>query len=367
VSITDRCVHSQADRPCCLIAPLYLLARIAEEGDPEARNGALHTLTVSAGLRAQRAVVGHLVRQLGLDVAAAPFLAPQPGAHVSAYDAKNGGDLPGTKMRGDGDPASADEAVNQAYDGAETTYGFYKDLFGRDSVDNKALELVSSVHYSTDFDNAFWNGSQMVYGDGSGRLFEVGGMTKAIDVIGHELTHGVTQFTAGLHYAGQSGALNESISDVFGSLVKQRTLGQTADQADWLIGAGILGPALQPGVALRSMKAPGTAHKFDQQPADMSAYMNLPIDDNPRNDHGGVHINSGIPNRAFQLAATAIGGNAWEKAGKIWYVTLTQHLQPDSDFRAAADATVAVAGELFGAGGAEEQAIHDAWQTVGVL
>jgi Zn-dependent metalloprotease len=98
----------------------------------------------------------------------------------------------------------------------------------------------------------------------------------------------------------------------------------------------------------------------------MDHYVELPDDEDPRHDHGGVHINSGIPNHAFYLVATALGGNAWEKAGRIWYTTLTTRLNEDSDFQAAADATVAVSGDLFGAGGTEEQAVRDAWQQVGI-
>ena len=154
----------------------------------------------------------------------------------------NESDLPGVIARGEGDPTVADPAVNEAYDGAGATYDLYSAAFSRDSIDGLGMELISSVHFDEGFNNAFWNGAQMVYGDGDGRLFT--GFTKSIDVIGHELTHGVTQHTAGLAYEGQSGALNESFSDVFGSLVKQRSLNQTADRADWLIGEGILGPAL---------------------------------------------------------------------------------------------------------------------------
>src|SRR4029079_10299870 len=136
------------------------------------------------------------------------------------------------------------------------------------------------------------------------------------------LTHGVTQDEAQLVYSNQSGALNESLSDVFGSLIKQFSLNQTADQADWLIGAGLLTKQVK-GVALRSMKAPGTAYDDpvlgkDPQPDHMSRFVTTAA------DRGGVHITSGIPNRAFYLAATAIGGYAWEVAGKIWYTTLTQ-------------------------------------------
>ena len=176
----------------------------------------------------------------------------------------------------------------------------------------RAWSSIASVHYDQDYDNAFWNGDQMVFGDGDGVIFT--GFTKALDVIGHELTHGVTQFTANLDYNAQSGALNESFSDVFGSLVKQYRNGEDTASADWLIGKGILAPGIH-GVALRSMKAPGTAYDDpklggkDPQPADMSGYVDT------ADDNGGVHLNSGIPNHAFFLLADQLGGNAWDDAG----------------------------------------------------
>ena len=352
--------------PVCLIAGPDLLARIAAHGAQEDRTAAIRALTMSASIRARREVVGHVVQNSAAGLAGAA-LSPPSGERRAVYDAQHSDTgLPGVRARGEGDPASADGAVNEAYDGAGSTYQFYREVMGREGVDGKGLEIVSSVHLGTAYDNALWNGSQMIYGDGSGSIFAVGALTKPVDVTGHELTHGVTQFTAGLRYHDQPGALNESVSDVFGSLVKQYSLGQTADQADWLIGAGILGSALS-GQALRSLKAPGTANEHDQQPAEMASYVQLPADGDPANDHGGVHINSGIPNHAFYLAATAIGGNAWEKAGKVWYQVLTQQLQPTSDFAAMANATVAVAGQLFSAGGPEEQAIRRAWSQVGVL
>jgi Zn-dependent metalloprotease len=201
----------------------------------------------------------------------------------------------------------------------------------------------------------------MVFGDGDGVLFT--GFTKALDVIGHELTHGVTQVTAGLEYHDQSGALNESISDVFGSLVKQHFLGQTVEEADWLIGSGILAPGVN-GVALRSMKEPGTAYDDprlgkDPQPGHMRGYVHT------QDDNGGVHINSGIPNRAFYLVAQTLGGKAWEDAGHIWYTAL-QRLQPLSSFQEAANIMFQVAGELFGSGSEQQQAVADAWSEVGV-
>jgi Zn-dependent metalloprotease len=363
------CMHDNGKRTTfCQIAPPSLLITIAEEGTPAQRDAALRTLMASTAMRTQRRVLSYALKSLHVGVAELAFLAPQPHAHLTVYDAQNGGDfdLPGVRTRGEGDPPAADVAVNEAYDGAQSTYDFYKDVLQRDSIDGAGLELVSSVHFLTDYDNAAWTGAQMVYGDGGGGMFQRGGMTKALDVIAHELTHGVTDFTANLKYQNQSGALNESFSDCIGSLVKQFGLAQTAEDADWLIGEGILDPALE-GVALRSMKAPGTAHKFDDQPAHMDQFKTLPNDANPRNDHGGVHINSGIPNHAFYLAAAAMGGNAWEAPGRIWYETLTTRLGPDSDFREAADATVDVAGDLFGAESTEQQAVRDAWTAVGVI
>jgi Zn-dependent metalloprotease len=349
--------------PCCSILPPDLLARLASEGTAEQREAAVRTLSASAALRTQRSIVGRLMRELDV---AAPKLG---GLEITrqrqiVYDNQHQGRsfLPGQKVRDDDDPVSADAAVNDAFDGAATTYDFYKTVLDRDSVDGNGMTLVSSVHYGVDFDNAFWNGAQMVYGDGSGQLFQVGALTRSLDVIGHELTHGVTQFTAGLDYSKQTGALNEHMSDVFGSLVKQYHLGQTAAEADWLIGAGTLVPEL--GRALRSMSKPGTAYDGDRQPGHMDGYVDLPDDGDPRNDNGGVHINSGIPNHAFYLAATKLGGQAWEKAGPIWYATLTEHLQPDSEFADAARASVDVARQQYG--GTEAAAVQDAWREVGI-
>ena len=346
----------------CFIVPPHVLIQMIEEGSPDLRTSAVRTLAISERVRERRAVTRRLVQHQP-QAAVALLLAPV-GAKRTVYDVqhRSQGNLPGIPARREGDPPVADAAVNQAYDGSGTTFDFYEQVFNRNSVDGQGLELVSSVHFETDYDNAFWDGAQMVYGDADGQLFKRGGFTECLDVIAHELTHGVTQFTAGLRYRTQSGALNESFSDIFGSLVRQRSLGQTADQADWLIGAGLL---TFPNQALRSMKAPGTAFKYDDQPATMADYQDLPDDGDPRNDNGGVHINSGIPNHAFYLAATALGGHSWEKAGPIWFKTLTEKLTPDAQFADAAAATVEAAGELFGS--AEQDAVSAAWQQVGVV
>jgi Zn-dependent metalloprotease len=346
----------------CEIVPPQVLRRIEEIGDEEDRRRARRTREKSAQLRRIRRERRRRRRQ---GVIPAPATAEAVVRRV-VYDMKHDGDeraLPGVRARGEGDPDGADASVNQAYDGAGATFDLYSAVYERDSIDGEGMELISSVHFDEGFNNAFWDGEQMVYGDGDGRLFI--GFTSSIDVIGHELTHGVTQHTAGLVYEGQPGALNESFSDVFGSLVKQRALGQTADQADWLIGEGILGPSL-PGKALRSMIEPGTAYDGDTQPKDMDGYVELPNDED--DDFGGVHQYSSIPNRAFCVAATEIGGNAWEAAGRIWYATLSTEgrLSENADFREAARATVAVAGELFGEGSAEQQAVQAGWTEVKV-
>jgi Zn-dependent metalloprotease len=202
----------------------------------------------------------------------------------------------------------------------------------------------------------------MFYGDGDGELF--GRFTACLDIVGHELTHGVTQYEAGLEYQGQPGALNEHFSDVFGSLVKQRLRGQEAADADWTIGEGLFTDAVE-GVGIRTMKAPGTAYDDDvlgkdPQPAHMRDFVET------QDDNGGVHINSGIPNRAFYLAATAVGGKAWEGVGRVWYDVLANGLGPRASFAVCAARTVESAGRAFGAGSRQAKAVAAAWRKVGV-
>jgi Zn-dependent metalloprotease len=197
----------------------------------------------------------------------------------------------------------------------------------------------------------------MVFGDG--RLFRR--FTLSLDVIGHELQHGVTEKESGLACHDQSGALNESMSDVFGSLVKQYKLRQQADQASWLIGEDIVGPKF-PGRALRDMANPGSAWERDPQPGHMDDY------ERTVEDHGGVHINSGIPNKAFHFLAMALGGFAWAEAGAIWYETLRHYrLQPDATFPSFARLTLMVARRQYGRGSRQATAVLEAWRSVGVF
>ena len=343
----------------CIIPP-DMLKNIATKGTERQRNLAMNTIKVSAQLRGQRQALE--------DFTAATFRVAVGGKERIIYDARNGSGLPGTVVRREGDPATTDVAVNEAYDGSGITYDLFSNEYQRNSIDGNGMRLDSTVHYRVGYDNAFWDGEQMVYGDGDEdlpadeRLFNR--FTIALDVIGHELTHGVTQFEARLQYFQQPGALNESMSDVFGSLVKQYQRRQIASEADWIIGAGLLTENVN-GVGIRSMKAPGTAYDDpvlgkDPQPAHMRDYVNT------ISDNGGVHINSGIPNHAFYVTALELGGFAWEKAGQIWYVTLKDRLTATSRFQDCANLTYQVAGELYGAGGIEQQAVQKGWDAVGL-
>ena len=333
----------------CSIVPPYMLRKLADHA--EHRHQALRAIEISERMRGARQ-----------NTLAMPLLSAPGVKHRRVYDARHLTTLPGANVRDEGAAASADVAVNEAYDYSGDTYDFYRQVLSRNSVDDHGVALKSTVHFDEGYDNAFWNGAQMVYGDGDGQIFER--FTACLDVVGHELTHGVTQNTAKLVYQDQPGALNESMSDVFGSLVKQWSLNQTADRADWLIGAGLFTKTVH-GTALRSMKAPGTAYDDpiigkDPQPADMARYVET------SDDAGGVHINSGIPNRAFCVAALNIGGPAWQKAGLIWYRALVGALGRSSDFQTAADATTSIAGVMFGDTSVERKAVADAWTTVGL-
>jgi Zn-dependent metalloprotease len=340
------------------IVPPHLLESLARNGTGDARDSAERALEHSRRLAAQRRARRGRSRGTYSMMAAAT-----PPEDREIYDARNGNDLPGDLVRAEGAPAVADAAVNEVYDGFGWTWLLYWEVFGRNSFDNDGSALIGSVHYQQKLDNAAWDGTEMYFGDGDGEYFKR--FTLAVDVMGHELTHGVTSTESNLTYEGQSGALNESLSDVFGAMVKQYAQDpkQTAADADWLIGAGLF-TAKVSGVALRSMKAPGTAYDDpvlgkDPQPADMSGYVDT------TDDSGGVHINSGIPNRAFYLTAVALGGHAWHQAGKIWYAAMTDSALPaDSDFATFASMTADHATSLFGA--TERQAVVDAWATVGV-
>ncbi len=349
--------------PISCILPPHILTSIIEQGTEAQQDRARTTRQFSVQFREQRVALA-----AQSPTPAIPMTTAIAVKNRIVYTADNASGLPGRIVRQEGAPPISDPAANEAYDGAGATFDLYWDVYQRNSIDGNGMRLDSTVHYQKNYDNAFWNGQQMVYGDGDEDLPEAQRLfnrfTISMDVIGHELTHGVTQNTGNLNYQNQSGALNESISDVFGSLVKQRKLGQQAQAADWIIGQGLFTKNVN-GVGIRSMKAPGTAYNDpvlgkDPQPAIMQDYVNT------TDDNGGVHINSGIPNHAFYLVAAELGGYAWEKAGQIWYVTLRDKIHSTSNFQDMANLTFGVAADLYGANSLEQQAVSKGWTAVGL-
>ena len=254
---------------------------------------------------------------------------------ITVYNCGHGMTLPGSPVPNPG--SSADATAKRAFTETSAVADFYKKLFGRNSVDDAGKTLMSSIHYSVNYNNAFWNGNQMTYGDGDGNIFL--DFTKSNDVIGHELTHGVTQFSARLSYTNQAGGLNESMSDVFGSMFRQWRANQDVTKADWLIGKDIMGPgAIAKGfTCLRDMSNPAAKHCLAPQPTKFSQY------------HDGLdpHYSSGIPNFAFYKAAIAVGGKSWETVGKIWYQSLTGYApSPSMKMSVFANRTRTLAGTL---------------------
>ncbi len=347
----------------CILPP-QVLQRAARNGNEQQRNAALGTLARDQSIRMAR-VQNAKVRSGGpREGADALAVKARPSANRIISDAGGQETVEGTVVRQEGDDPTGDTAADEAYEALGDTFTFFQEAWGRNSIDDAGMPLRGVVHFGQDYANAFWDGKRMVFGDGDGVLFSP--LTGSLDVIGHELGHGVTEDEAGLEYFGQSGALNESLSDVFGSLVKQYKLGQTADQADWLIGADVFSPDVQ-GDALRSMKAPGTAFDDptlgqDQQPASMDDYVDT------LEDNGGVHINSGIPNHAFYTTATTLGGSAWERAGWTWYDSLRNPaLRRRDNFATFAGITLRVAKRAYGKESAEYAAVEAGWDKVKVV
>lgn len=275
------------------------------------------------------------------------------------YDAKGKERHPGDKARFEGEAATGNTDVDNVYDYTGIVREFFKTEFGKNSIDNKGMKMISTVNYGDNFQNAFWNGKQMTYGHPSEsspfKTFVL------LDVTGHEIQHGITQKTSGTLYFGQAGALNEHISDVFGELIQQKHRNQTADQADWVIGDGIWKDGVQ-GRGIRDMLNPGTAFNDpkigkDPQPAHMKDYVST------WKDMGGVHYNSGIPNRAFATFAKAVGGNAWDKPGHIWYEA-TQNIGLWPSFTSFADETIEAAKRLGYQ--SEVPKLIAAWEGVGI-
>lgn len=320
-------------RCTCHIIPPFVVDQLKKSGVDVASE----TKSIDRELRARR------TEQLALRSAADSIVTPpDKNADRFVYDSKTTQNQRMLLVRKEGGAASADPVVNKAYENAGSVRNYFKTALNYLSVDNHGADLILNVHFGKAYANAFWDGDEMTFGDGDGEVFT--NLANAIDVTAHELTHGVVQYTAGLKYIGQSGALNEHYADVFGSVIKQVAKKQTAATADWLIGDELMGPTLQ-GQALRSMKAPGTAYNNqlmgkDPQPAHMDNIYKGSA------DNGGVHINSGIPNKVFYLVAVVIGT---DKAAPLWFETL-KTLKPTTNFTSFKTALLKQAKKLAKAG-----------------
>lgn len=336
------------------------------------------------GLRPADEPVGQLaeqpVDQLTEQPAAQPGAQPaepkigEQGAATSAkklrvYDAQGREELPGKLMRREGQPPTGDVAVDEAYAGLSAFYDFFWEVFQRNSIDNAGQTLQATVHHgaSVSRNSRWWDPvkHRLVFGDPDGSRFKR--LTSALDGVAAGVAHGVVWTELRLKRAGrgEAGALQQSLAETFGLLVKQYALRETVEQTDWLFAAGILESHIR-GVALRSWKAPGTAYDDpvigkDSQVAHMRDFVRA--DPNSLN----LYTNSGIPNHAFYLVASRLGGYAWEKAGRIWYDALrSRRLRPTSGFLDFAGVTLHVAQNLYGADSDEARAVYDAWEAVGI-
>jgi Zn-dependent metalloprotease len=337
----------------CSVIPPHIIRHAAAHSDGETRRRLQATESATRKLAAAR------VEPL---VLAAVRQTPITPKRRIVYDACRLRQLPGRVIMTEEEYGTRDVQAIEAFNGCGLTHNYFADVLGRDSIDDCGMCLESTVHYGRGFDNAIWNGRQMIYGDGDRMLFNR--FTAAIDIIGHELTHGVTQYAANLGYNGETGALNEHISDAFGILIKQYAYDQLAKQSDWVIGHGLFTASVN-GRGLRSLADPGSAYDDpvlgrDPQPAHMRDYVVT------TEDNGGVHINSGIPNRAFYLVASEASTYAWDLTGRIWYTALTSGLSSRATFADFAGVTIAAAARICGRGRRVHRLVIDAWASVGV-
>jgi len=235
---------------------------------------------------------------------------------------------------------------------------FYGSIFARNSIDNNGMGLISSIRYGRNYCNAFWSGTQMIFGEGDGEIFL--DFAGSEDVLAHEFAHAVTQYTIGLGFWGEAGAINESISDIFSAVYRQWQKRQTCEQADWMIGSDIVGPtARQRGFhCLRNLSRALPTNCISEQPKHYSDY----------DERGDPHINGGIPSFAFYHAAMLIGGNTWDQIAPVWYNALTtSQRRPNMNFREFAYLTITRAAALFPAIKRVAKAVEQGWKEVGVI
>jgi Zn-dependent metalloprotease len=338
----------------CFIIPRDVLEKVASDPElsTEVRKHSEYTARISSQIRRLRDQAVSLTSVTSLTAAVAPIAAAPA---VTVYDCKHSQTLPGVPVPNPG--SSADKTAGRTFKETTAVADFYKKVFNRNSIDNAGMTMMSSIHFGVNFNNAMWNGSQMLYGDGDNQIFI--DFTNGNDVIGHELTHGVTQHTLQLVYSGDAGGLNESLSDCFGSMFRQWEANQDVTTADWLIGRDIMGPVSKGKgfTCLRDMANPAAAHCLAPQP---TKYSQLTPGMDP-------HYTSGPPNLAFHLASKKVGGHSWEKVGQIWYRAMTAFgPSPNLKMKPFADHTRQLATQMFPAAPTVAAAIDQAWKQVGL-
>lgn len=339
----------------CHIVPKDVLERFANDKKlaAELRKTAAESARITALISALRRDNGQLTSLAMASGAHLTKLAKAP--KVTVYDCKGTQTLPGLPVPA---PKSAKDATaKRAFVETTAVAKFYKTVFGRNSIDDAGMTMMSSVHFGKDYNNAMWNGNQMIYGDGDGKLFV--DFTKGNDVIGHELTHGVTQHSLQLGYSGDAGGLNESVSDCFGSMFRQWQAGQAVDKADWLIGADIIGPlaAAKGYTCLRNMVNPADKGALAPQP---KKYSQITPGMDP-------HYSSGPPNLAFATACTILGGKSWERIGQLWYTALTTSgANPTMTMPQFAARTRQLAVQMYPNQSAVGTAVDAGWKKVGL-
>lgn len=347
----------------CQYIPPFVLDQLEKSDQPSIAKAAKATAAPIDKARAARAKKAVSLTATQAAAQLTP-IAPTPTgtSRREVFDSETTAQQRKTLVRAEGDPVTPDADVTATYEYLGVVHTFFDEVLGRESIDNRGLDLIANVHYRKNYMNAYWDGDEMTLGDGDGVIFT--SFAKSLDIVAHELAHGVTQFTAGLVYKNQSGALNEHFSDVFGTAITQWHLGQQADEADWLIGDEIMGPTLY-GEALRSMREPGKAYDNpllgkDPQPNHMDGLYK------GTGDNGGVHINSGIPNRAFYLTAMELDDTV--AATRVWYHAL-QRLGSKASFKEAVERIALSARVLVLAGHVPEgtpQIVRGAFREVGL-
>lgn len=344
----------------CFAVPRKLLQHLADTCDEEEHRGVLQSqVRHSAQLRGNRHACAR---------GAAPQARPaEKLLQRNVFTAGGQTFLPGKLLRDEDDPPTRDKQADQAYDNIGIALQFFNSVFRRDSIDGRGMRVDASVHYGFRFVNAMWTGEQMIVGEGDGR--SVTGLAGSLGIIAHEFSHGISQHLVkgGLGVVqvpgqpptlkGEAGALNESFSDVFASMIKQWHAGQDVQAADWLLGEDILAPHV--GKAIRSLKDPGNTRLTWKQDDQIKDYRKF----KPTQE---AHTASGIANHAFYLAATQLGGKSWETLGAVWYRGFDK-LRARATFLDAAHATVSVAATLHGKGSEAHDAVKNAWKRVNVL